>query len=612
MRIAGVVSNGRVDLLEALLRASGGDGRVAAAQAGDAAIGVSGRSGGLTETEGVLVALDGHVYNAAELGGAGDDAALLARLYRQHGFEGAICRLNGDFAVALYDPADGTLRLARDRFGVKPLYYTRTSGLFAFASQPRGLTRLPGVGKTPDRRFVAVFAASHYRYFDNEPERSPYDGIEQLPAAHVLTYRNGAIATSRYWTLTDAPELEGPEADVAEQYRELLADAVKIRLARARRPAFTLSGGMDSSSVLASAVRATGTRQQVFSTVYADPTYDEREEIRPMLDATAEAWRPVAIGVPDVFALVERMVAIHDEPVATATWLSHFVLLEEVAAGGFTDLFGGLGGDELNAGEYEYFFFHFADLRQAGRDDELAREIELWVRHHDHPVFRKSALLVEDSLPRLTDPSRPGVIRPDRVRLERYAAALNREFFDLEAYEPRMEHPFGSYLKNRAYQDLFYETLPCCLRAQDRHGAALGVESVVPFLDHRLAELLFRVPGSMKIRSGVTKRVLRTAMAGILPEETRTRVKKTGWNAPAHVWFTGAGAEQVRDLVRSQQFRDRGLYDVAEVERLIDEHEQTVTSGRPAENHMMFLWQLVNLEQWLQEVDRSRRQAVLA
>jgi asparagine synthase (glutamine-hydrolysing) len=295
------------------------------------------------------------------------------------------------------------------------------------------------------------------------------------------------------------------------------------------------------------------------------------------------------------------MVAIHDEPVATATWLSHFVLLEEVAAGGFTDLFGGLGGDELNAGEYEYFFFHFADLRQAGRDDELAREIELWVRHHDHPVFRKSARLVEEALPRLTDPSRPGVVRPDRVRLERYAGLLNREFFDLEAYEPRMEHPFRSYLKNRAYQDLFYETLPCCLRAQDRHGAALGVESIVPFLDHRLAELLFRVPGSMKIRSGVTKQVLRSAMAGILPEETRTRVKKTGWNAPAHVWFTGEGAEQVRDLARSQGFRERGIYDIQAVEHLIDEHEAIVASGEPVENHMMVLWQLVNLELWLRQ-----------
>lgn len=600
-RVAGVVPNGRADLFDTLLLTFGGDRQIRSGRSGEAAIGVGGDNGSLAEDEGVLVALDGRIYNAAELGDEADHAALIARLYRRHGFEGALRRLNGDFAVALYDPADGTLLLARDRFGVKPLYYARAPELFAFASQPRGLTGLLGVGAIPDRRFVAVFAASHYRYFDNEPERSPYAGVEQLPAAHMLTYRNGTIATARYWALEDAPELGGSEADIAEQYRDLLADAVAIRLAHTRRPAFTLSGGMDSSSVLASAVRASGTRQEVFSTVYADPTYDEREEIRPMLDATVKEWRPVMIGVPDVFGLVERMVAIHDEPVATATWLSHLVLLEEVAAGGFTDLFGGLGGDELNAGEYEYFFFHFADLRQAGRDDELAREIELWVRHHDHPVFRKSAGLVEEALPRLTDPSRPGVIRPDRARLERYAGLLNAEFFDLGAYEPRMEHPFRSYLKNRAYQDLFYETLPCCLRAQDRHGAALGVESIVPFLDHRLAELLFRVPGSMKIRSGVTKRVLRTAMTGILPEATRTRVKKTGWNAPAHVWFTGAGAEQVRDLVRSQSFRERGIYDIPAVERLIDEHETIVASGEPVENHMMFLWQLVNLELWLRQ-----------
>ena len=100
-----------------------------------------------------------------------------------------------------------------------------------------------------------------------------------------------------------------------------------------------------------------------------------------------------------------------------------------------------------------------------------------------------------------------------------------------------MDRPFSSYLKNRTYQDLFRETAPCCLRAEDRQGEAYEIRQVDPFFDHRLAEFMFRVPGNMKIRDGITKRLLREAMKGILPEETRTRVKKTGWNAPAHVWF---------------------------------------------------------------------------
>ena len=113
---------------------------------------------------------------------------------------------------------------------------------------------------------------------------------------------------------------------------------------------------------------------------------------------------------------------------------------------------------------------------------------------------------------------------------------------------------------------------------------------------------MFRVPGSLKIRDGVTKRLLREAMTGILPEETRTRIKKTGWNAPAHIWFGRDVLGKLYDLIGSRAFRERGIYDVAAVRRITDEHSDIVASGAARENHMMFLWQLVNLELWFQNV----------
>jgi asparagine synthase (glutamine-hydrolysing) len=170
-----------------------------------------------------------------------------------------------------------------------------------------------------------------------------------------------------------------------------------------------------------------------------------------------------------------------------------------------------------------------------------------------------------------------------------------------------MEAPFSSYLKNRTWQDLSRETIPCCLRAEDRQSAAFGLVNAVPFFDHRLAELMFRVPPPLKYSDGVTKQMLRAAMAGVLPEPTRTRVKKTGWNAPAHQWFAGKGGEKLRDLVRSQRFRSRGIYRVDEVERLLAEHEDVVARGLAQENHMMFFWQLLNLACWLDWIDELPR-----
>lgn len=611
-RIAGYIGKGGANAtqsLQRMLAAISGQGWNSQTQGGEAAaLGWTGWRDPATAARGHLHAVvDGMFYNLddvcpqQEQPGNRDAAALLA-LTEQHGFAGALERLNGDFAAAVYDERERTLWLGRDRVGVKPLYYANLPGFFAFGSRPKALLAL-GVDKSPNMRFVALFAGSHYRTFDNEPETSPYEHISQLPAGHLLRLKDGDVSVSRYWELTQQPDFDLPEDELAERYRDLLLDSVFKRFKRADAPGFTLSGGMDSSSVLASAVRMSGHKQIAYSTVYEDKTYDESDEIRSMLDDTVSEWRPISIGEPKVFDHVRELIDMHDEPVATATWLSHALLCRTAASSGIKAMFGGLGGDELNAGEYEYFLFHFADLRRAGREDTLQEEIRHWVRYHDHPIYQKNAQVVEDGFKRMVDFGQPGRCLPDAARIGRYAPALGPGMMDVASFTPVMDTPFDSYLKNRTFQDIFRETAPCCLRAEDRQTTASGMDHFDPFFDYRLLEFMFRVPGTLKIRDGVTKTLLRKAMTGVLPEETRTRVAKTGWNAPAHVWFSGQGRERLLEMINSKAFAERGVYNVPEVLRLADEHEEIMSTGRVAENHMMFFWQLVNLETWLQWLD---------
>jgi len=309
----------------------------------------------IARESGCVAVVDGVFYNAADLAGdlARGPAHQLIATYRKNGFADALKRINGDFAVALFDEQAGTLWLGRDRIGVRPLYYHARAGAFAFASRPQPLRALPGVSHDVNRRHVAVFAGSHYRYIDNVPNESPFADIRQLPAACFLQCRGDSVQVSRYWSLDEQPEWAESEATLAERYRELLLDAVGGRLRAARKPVFTLSGGMDSSSVLASAVQLTGERQEAVSSVYADKTYDESDDIRGFVAEKVRHWRPIPIDDFDLFDVVRQMVRAHDEPVATATWLSHFLLTKSVAEQGYDVVFGGLGGDELNAGEYE-------------------------------------------------------------------------------------------------------------------------------------------------------------------------------------------------------------------------------------------------------------------
>lgn len=547
----------------------------------------------------VSVIIDGNIYNSKDLG-RGGDAEIIISLYKRYGFPALLPKLNGDFSIALEDSSSGELWLARDRVGVKPLYYTTLGAEFAFASRCKALLEIPGVTREVDRQYVALVAASHYRHFDNRPEKSPYIDIDQLPAAHWLRFKNGECRTGVYWQLEDLPEWEESEEELAERYRELLLNSTRIRMDRCGKPGFTLSGGMDSSSVLGSAVSETGEKQKAFSSIYSDKTFDESEDIATILDVAVSKWHQVSVSDPDVFGLIDKMVDVNDEPVATATWLSHFVVCEQAAQEDITHLFGGLGGDELNAGEYEHFFPFFADLKIGGQKQRLDKEVSKWTEYHTHPLYPKNFTVMEESVERICDLKKPGKIRSDRQRLERYHDLLNPDFFDLTAFEPVMDHPFQSYLKNRCHQDIFRETSPCCLRAQDRQGMALGIQHVMPFFDHRIIEFMFRVPAKYKYSNGITKSLLRKATAGLIPESTRTRIKKTGWNAPAHLWFSGEGAEQVRDLLASTKFKELGIYRTEAVQALLQDHLEIVEQNQLRENHMMLFWQLVNLVSWLQ------------
>ena len=610
-RIAGIIGGSsaeRHDQLQRMLAAALPPGqiwRTASHDSGNAGVGWTGwREADCAELGGDIAAADGFVYNGDELGVAGlSTAVAILTLFQRHGFEGALAKINGDFAVAVYDAKEVVLWLGTDRVLTRPLYYTQTRDSFLFASQPRSLLSVPGVSRAPNREFVALFGGSHYRTVDNAIHDSPFAALRRLPAAHALRVSKGVAREVCYWRLTDAPDHTEPEATLAEQYRALLLDATARRFAAADKPAFTLSGGMDSSSVLACAVKNTGRKLPAISVGYVDRTYDESDEVQAMLEPTVSIWHKLTVDKPDVFGTIEKMVAVQDEPVVTATWLSHYMMSEEASRLGYGALFGGLGGDELNAGEYEHFWHFFADLKTGGHLAQLGLEVEMWAANHDHPIFKKSSAIMEQNLPRLADLSVPGRCLPDRLRIERYADALDLGFFDLRKYTPVMDHPFRSYLKNRTYQDMMRETIPCCLRAEDRHTVSFGMDNFVPFFDHRLIEFMFRVPGTMKFRDGVSKHLLREAMAGVLPEETRTRFKKAGWNAPAHIWFTTTAREPLRDMIASRKFRERGIFNLKEIERLLVEHEAIVADQQRVDNHMMFFWQLVNVELWLRSIE---------
>lgn len=553
--------------------------------------------------------LDGMVYNPEDfpepdpsIVSRGDAARILTAIERL-GLVEALSRINGDFALALRDDRSRTLSLARDRFGVRPLYHASSRGAVAFASRPRALLRLRGVAREPDPKFLMAAAATHYRFVDSDPTRAPFRDMAQVPAGHVVTFKNGTVSRARFGDIKAGPTPAGSPTDQAREYFDLLQDSVERRLRRAQNPAFTLSGGLDSSTIVTMARRITGDLPSAISSVHHDETYDERREIMDVVDAGLVDWHPVEIDDPDLFPLISKMSAFHDQPIPTVTWMSHFLLGERIAEMGYGSVFGGLGGDEQHAGEYDYFFYFFADLKASGQAELLEREIAAWALNHDHPVFRKSPEVAERVMAIVTDPTHHGVCRGNSDLLYRYAGLLNPELGKLETLAPSFEASSDSYLASHMRNELLFNTMPCCLRAADRNATALGLREFHPFLDWRLFEFMLALPGDRKIQNGVTKCFAREAYKGLLPEATRTRVKKTGWNAPAHQWFAGAGREPLMDMVSSRGFIERGIYDTPALMSLIDDHQDIVDRPQGREDHMMVLWQIITLELWLRSIE---------
>ena len=546
--------------------------------------------GGPSELGNFSAAADGRIYNQAELTAAlglrpkASATEICLALFAKHGPEG-LAHVNGDLALALYDAEKDRLFLFRDRFGIRPLYYAALGGGWAFASEVKALAAHPDFRPAPDPATLFDYLATHYRYVHRDPGRTFYQGVRQVPAGHFVALGGVTPEIRPYWRLAPDPEAAKlSEAEAQERLRELVSDSVARRLTPGLKPGFSVSSGMDSSSVASLAARITGRPLDLYSVSYGFSEYDEAAGIAPLAVKYASRWQNISLSEPDLLKEIARLVLLTDGPVCTVTWLSHHHLARRAAQDGQDLVFSGLGGDECLAGEYEHFLYFFADLKRLHLEHRLQEEVAAWIKLHDHPVFHKTPAVVQDVFRRLVNLDRPGLIHFDQKRYQNYLGFFEDDFVKAHDAPPPMPHPFDSYLTNRSFQDLFYETTPPSLRADEANVSAWGLESRFPFLDHRVVEFCFGLPGEIKYDRGVTKALMRRAMKGILPEANLTNTNKTGFNAPLGEWLKGRARGRRPGNPDLAFLRPPRLAQTGRGRRFADR-----SSGRPGQPHDDYL-----------------------
>ena len=535
-----------------------------------------------------------------------DETGEIFYFFKKYNFEETLKKIDGDFSLIYFSKKRKKLFFSRDIFGVFPLYYCKRINSISISSKPSLIFNNGLCSNLVSKEYIYRYAGLHYRMLDNNPEKSPYVDISQLPSSSLIIYDIGKdqILRKKYWKLEEINfNLPESEDELSEIYKEILRESVRKRVSNKKKKIFSISGGLDSSSILCLASDILQKKVNSYSVTYKDDEYDETKEIQDIISTRSNKWINVQLeNEIDLNKNLYKIIEINDEPIATATWYTHFLATQKIKKENYEIIYGGLGGDEFNAGEYEYFTFFFADCFK-NNPDILNNEIKLWEKYHNHKIFKKNKSIALKNIENLTNLKIKGKCFTDKSRAFKYLNCLKKENFADINIDLNLDCPFESYLKNRTYHDLFFETLPCCLRAQNRHSSYFGLQTINPFLNKDIAELMFKVPYNLKIRNGVTKYLLRKSMKNILPDKTRKRIKKTGWNAPAHIWFTGKNLQFIKDELISKNFSDKGIYDIEKTLKIIDEHERIIKKKIKSENHMMFIWQLVNIIQWNKMVE---------
>ncbi len=537
------------------------------------------------------VVFNGEIYNYLELREeliglghrfrTGTDTEVLLASYAEWG-TGCLSRFNGMWAFALWDEDTKSLILARDRFGVKPLYYSHGPDWFVFGSEIKALLAHPRVPRRPNP--ATVFDFLSLRLADHTHETF-FEGITRVPQAHFLTYRSGRPpVVERYWDCQPNFQADASPAEeqrAIERFRELFEDAVRIRL-RTDVPIGTcLSGGVDSSSIVVTANRLmfdegkldrslTGDRQRTFSACFEDGRFDERPFIDKVVAKTGASNTQVFPSGERLWEELPALVAQMDEPFHSTSQYSQFNVMRLVRDSGVTVTLDGQGADELMGGYPGYHSVMLATLLRNGRITAASREALATLRMSGRG--RTAAQLMLRTAYGLV-PS--AISNPIRTALSPLFSSFSPEGRSLQVLRPELMEQFGDRrlgwieqrsasmhdLGRRLYDDVFQFSLPCLLRYADRNSMAFSIESRMPLLDYRLAEHIFSLPLSMLVRGGWTKWVFRKAMNDQLPPEVQWRKDKMGFVTPEGIWLQEGKrhlTEMLSGAMSSDAFLDTG------------------------------------------------------
>ncbi len=553
----------------------------------------------------VWVTFNGEIYNYQDLRASleslghifrtNSDTETIVHAYEEYG-RNCVDKLHGMFAFAIWDSRKKKLFLARDRVGKKPLFYCLLSDRFLFGSEIKALLVDECVPRQPD-----FYALDHFLALQYVPgPMTAFQHIQKLPAAHWMEVINGRVKIERYWKLSYTPKLRVTMPEAIEEFKWRMAEAVRSRMISDVPLGAFLSGGIDSSAVVAYMVQEAAGTVQTFCAGFNDTAFDERTYAKMMANQYGTKHTELLVHAP-VSDILPKLIWHYDEPFGDSSSVPSYAIAE-LTRQHVTVVLNGDGGDEIFAG-YDWYLSD-RRIRIADKCPLIIRQLVNRIFQSFPPSWRRTHLLRK--LTRLA----AAMVQDPARRYARWGA-----HFSLDERQQLYTDDFCMKVASSDPEGLFVElfnnsTTDNCtdwaLEADvslylvddllvkiDRATMAHSLEARSPFLDHSLMEFVASLPANFKLVGSKSKALLKDSLEGMVPPSLLSR-RKMGFCVPLASWFRGELREMSGDMLLSRRARERGYFRPTTVERLLEEH----WSGKA--DHANQLWDLLMLELWQQ------------
>ena len=530
----------------------------------------------------------GHTFHSKS------DTETIIHLYEEYGVD-CLKYLRGMFAFAIWNDKDRSLFLARDRVGKKPLYYWHTKDTFVFASEIKSILQDSGYTRKPDHT-----AIHHYLTYQYVPSPwTAFEGIQKLPPAHYLVLKNGQVEIKRYWKLSYLPKHRMKGEDLGDEIIERLRESVRIRLISDVPLGAFLSGGIDSSAIVALMSGIMDEPVKTFSIGFKETAYNELHYARMV----AERFRTNHVEFvvePKAIDIIDKLIWHYNEPFADPSAIPTYYV-SKLAREHVTVVLNGDGGDENFAGYGRYAANEFSRMMHRFFPPSVAKAVlplVMILPHGKNPTnfFWRLKRFLQEYVK--TPELRNGhwlCHFTTEMKNDLYEGDFLKQFSHVDSFDLLLdkykEAEADSFLDKTLYADVMMYLPDDLLVKVDVASMANSLEARSPFLDHEFMEFAAKIPSELKLKGRTTKYILKESLKGILPDEVLYR-EKMGFGVPIDHWFRNELKDMAYDIILGERARSRGYFKTSALKRILDEHSSYKW------NWHYHIWNLLMLELW--------------